>query len=158
MLGRKDKVEKRGSGIRGTLRVGHPLPVPLYIYRSYRRTRVPLRRPYAQCLQLYESATEPKTYASYMTSSAAKGNSFTEVVAPRPSSEIVALDLFKKYFRVKTGVEWEERDSDTNKQPSSLGGAPWHYLGLVTSSRARQEGQKISEDSVPDNKQNNSEW
>ena len=130
-------MEKEGKGIRGYLRVGHPTITPLYTYYSPRNTRVPIANPRAQCLQLYESTTEPKTYFSCMTKSSQNG-SFTEVIAPKPSSQVVALGLFKDYFKIKTGVEWEKRDLEVNAQEESTW-APWMYAGPAETPTESQE-------------------
>ena len=150
-------VEREGKGIRCYLRVGHPTITPLYTYTSPRYTRVPIAKPRAQCLQLYESATEPKTYFSYMTKSSPSG-SFTEVVAPKPSSQVVALGLFKDYFKVKTGVEWEKRDVDVDAQEKPTAWAPWKYAGPGESPTQSQEDLVQADSTVTVQSHDDIEW
>lgn len=153
-------VEKNGNGIRGQLRVGSAPPATLYIYRSPGRcSRVPLARPRAQCLQLYESTTQPKTYACYLTSSAPNKGSYTQAIAPEPSSHIVALDLFKKFFRVKTGVAWEKRDCDVGEdeglEPERI---IWRYLAPAETPVPNVGLQTSIEKSAPEPVNEDIEW
>ena len=89
------------------LKVGLPLHTPLFPYVR-RRSRVPLVCPRAQRLQLFETHTEPMYYATFVKYSS-PGATAKEVLAPIGSSFSTAYDAFKKFFRLKTRREWDER-------------------------------------------------
>ena len=72
-------------------------------------TRVPLGRPYAQRLQLYESHAVPRYYACFEKHSAPGKTSESHILAPVGSSFNVAFDHFKNFFKLKTGIEWDQR-------------------------------------------------
>ncbi|KAL1862232.1 hypothetical protein Plec18170_001057 [Paecilomyces lecythidis] len=59
-------------------------------------------------LKLYESNAEPHVYATYVKYSRV-GKSGTELVAPRGSSFDLAMAAYKKFFKIKTGKDWDDR-------------------------------------------------
>ena len=61
--------------------------------------------------QIYESNAEPHTYAvNYHYAAANKdGMIQNEIIAPMGSSFEVAFHIFKKAFKERTGVEWDDR-------------------------------------------------
>ena len=128
-------MERHGSGITGTLKVGYPHHTNFYIYDPPCR---PLVNPRTQCLQLYESNSEPKTYACYLMSSAPQG-SHTEVLAPKPGSFIGAMGQFELYFKSKTGVEWASRDLQGDELKAPCSGI-WEYLRVAQDSDLATEG------------------
>ena len=73
------------------------------------RPRAHVRRPNAQRLQLYESHETPKLYACFEKYSAPGDTPSASVLAPIGSSFDVAFDHFKKFFKLKTGKEWDDR-------------------------------------------------
>ena len=162
LLGRKDRVKKNGSCNRGVLRVGPPLLLPLYIYCLPHccHMRVRIRCPHAQCIQLYESDSEaePKTYGSFLVTSAPGGRSFTDVVAPQGCSLILALAHFKRYFQLKTGLDWDRRDCDQTQQEEEqrTEWTPWKYMAFEPEPMPdkekpeRPEGKDIALDSSHD--------
>lgn len=77
------------------------------------RPRAHIRRPNAQRLQLYESHGTPKLYACFEKYSAPGATTIASVLAPIGSSFDVAFDHFKKFFVLKTGMEWEDRLVET---------------------------------------------
>ena len=77
------------------------------------RPRAPIRRPQAQRLQLYESHATPKLYACFEKYSKPGANSTASVLAPIGSSFEVAFDHFKKFFKLKTGKDWDDRLPNT---------------------------------------------
>ena len=72
------------------------------------RPRVPIPRPWAQCLQLFESHAMPHTYACYVKYTR-KGASGREVLAIPGSSWELAFDAFRKFFKIKTRKDWNDR-------------------------------------------------
>ena len=83
------------------------------------RLRVRSRCPWAQRLQLYESNATPRLYACFEKHSKPGDGPAANILAPIGSSFDVALDHFKKFFRLKTGKEWDDRFEDV----ASLQGA-----------------------------------
>ncbi|GAD98380.1 BRCT domain protein [Paecilomyces variotii No. 5] len=59
-------------------------------------------------LKLYESNAEPHVYATYVKYSRI-GKSATELVAPRGSGFDLAMAAYKKFFKIKTGKDWDDR-------------------------------------------------
>jgi WGR domain len=104
----------------------HPCPLPIYMFPasaglsshpvvryqdrfpSTPRLRVPVPRPWAQCLQLFESDVIPHAYACYVKYSR-KGRSGLETLAIPGSSWEVAFDSFRKFFKTKTRKDWKDR-------------------------------------------------
>ncbi|KAJ9294333.1 hypothetical protein DTO271G3_6908 [Paecilomyces variotii] len=75
---------------------------------KYHHLHALIERPYAKQPQLYESNAEPHVYATYVKYSRI-GKSGTELVAPRGSSFDIAMKAYKKFFKIKTGKNWDER-------------------------------------------------
>lgn len=72
------------------------------------RARVPVPKPWAQTLKIFESDALPHRYwclSKYST----KGKTGTYEVAPIGSQFDVAFAGFKKFFKAKTNVDWEAR-------------------------------------------------
>lgn len=74
--------------------------------------RVPIYNPFAQRIQVYETKKEPHTYTTFVKYTRV-GVASKDILAPKGSSLEQALFAFKKFFRVKTGVEWEDRYDDS---------------------------------------------
>lgn len=74
--------------------------------------RVPIYNPFAQQIQLYESNAEPHTYATFVKYSRVGGSS-KDILSPRGSSFDFALNIFKKFFEIKTGRVWDDRHDDS---------------------------------------------
>ncbi|MCJ1398129.1 hypothetical protein MMC11_001326 [Xylographa trunciseda] len=83
---------------------------PLYPYTLPRRPRVPLPAPRTQCLQLYESHVSPSTYACFSSYSSPTAGTATHVLAPLGSSFPLAMEQFMQFFKLKTKLEWKERN------------------------------------------------
>jgi WGR domain len=81
-----------------------PLPNPHLI-------RVPICNPIAQHLQVYESNEMPHTYTTFVKYTRA-GQSSKDMLAPKGSLDS-ALFVFKKFFHMKTGLEWKDRFNDS---------------------------------------------
>ena len=73
------------------------------------RPRAPVRRPHAQRLQIYESHASPKLYACFEKYSKPGANSTASILAPIGSSFELAFDHFRKFFKLKTGKDWDDR-------------------------------------------------
>lgn len=104
----------------------YPCPLPMYLFPvsaglslhpvirypdcfpSNPPLKVPIARPWAQVLQLFESDAIPHTYACYVKYTR-KGASGREVLAIPGSSWEVAFDAFRKFFKTKTRKEWNDR-------------------------------------------------
>lgn len=97
---------------------------PVVCYRdrfpSNFRPHVPVPRPWAQCLQLFESDAIPHAYACYVKYTR-KGASGREILAIPGSSWDLAFDAFRKFFKTKTRKDWNDR-LDGNPAPSSSDG------------------------------------
>lgn len=74
--------------------------------------RVPVYNPFAQRIQVYETNKEPHIYTTFVKYTRV-GISSKDMLAPRGSTLDIALFAFKKFFRVKTGVEWKDRFDDS---------------------------------------------
>ena len=122
MLERKDSTEK------WSLKVGRILNPLWPTVAGPRNTRSPLDKPRAQCLQLYE-ANDMKLaqYATYATYSQPYGHS-THVLAPMGSSFSLATDQFGAFFKLKTKLEWHER----NGEEAPIGGGFYYVPKLRT--------------------------
>jgi len=105
-------------------------PVVCYQHQppSNSRVRVPIPRPWAQCLQLFESDAMPHTYACYVKYTR-KGASGREILAIPGSSWELAFDAFRKFFKTKTKKEWSERLDGKPARISNDGNAdePFRY-------------------------------
>lgn len=90
--------------------------------------RVPIPRPWAQCLQLFESDAMPHTYACYVTYTR-KGASGREILAVPGSGWELAFDAFRKFFWTKTKKDWNDRLNGKPAPISSDGNAdvPFRY-------------------------------
>lgn len=107
----------------------NPCPVPLYFFPQLhplsrypvievclaphlrlrcRRCRVPVANPWAQTLQLYESDALPRRYMA-LTRCIQPGKTATAELSPIGSQYDVAFEAFKKFFKLKTNVDWEAR-------------------------------------------------
>lgn len=105
-----------------------PCPLPLYYFpsdspyshsavlsthlprqsqRPSFRTHIP--NPWAMSLQLYQSNTFPATYSARSIFLDAEGKIHVERIAPTGSEFAFAKECFKKFFKLRTGVEWESR-------------------------------------------------
>jgi hypothetical protein len=73
---------------------------------------VPIYNPFAQRIQVYETNKEPHTYTTFVKYSRV-GVASKDMLAPKGSSLDQALFAFKKFIRVKTGVEWKDRFDDS---------------------------------------------
>lgn len=74
--------------------------------------RVHIYNPFAQRIQVYETNKEPHTYTTFVKYTRV-GVASKDMLAPKGSSLEQALFAFKKFFRVKTGVEWKDRYDDS---------------------------------------------
>lgn len=87
--------------------------------------RVPIYNPFAQRIQIYETNKEPHTYTTFVKYTRV-GVASKDMLAPKGSSLEQALFAFKKFFQVKTGVEWKDRFDDSklllNPEAGSNGG------------------------------------
>lgn len=92
------------------------------------RLRVPIPRPWAQCLQLFESDAIPHTYACYVRYSR-RGVSGREILAVPGSTWELAFDVFRKFFKTKTKKDWNDRLDGKAAPISSDGNAddPFRY-------------------------------
>jgi WGR domain len=130
-------------------------------FPSTYQVRVPIPRPWAQCLQLFESDAIPHTYACYVKYTR-KGTSGREILAIPGSSWELAFDAFRKFFKTKTRKDWNDR-LDGKAAPISGDGSaddPFRYeppkgyhepKGLVqqkTRLQRAQEAQSGSDESV----------
>lgn len=124
----------------------HACPLPMYLFPtsaglslhpvvryqdrslSNPHVRVPIPRPWAQCLQLFESDAIPHTYACYVKYTR-KGASGREILAIPGSSWELAFDAFGKFFKTKTRKDWNERLDGKPVPISSDGNAddPFRY-------------------------------
>ncbi|MCJ1432784.1 hypothetical protein MMC27_002141 [Xylographa pallens] len=86
------------------------LSTPLYPYILPRHSRVPLPAPRTQCLQLYESHISPSKYACFSSYSSPTAGTATHVLAPLGSSFSLAIGQFMHFFKLKTKLEWKERN------------------------------------------------
>lgn len=84
--------------------------------------RVPIYNPISQRIQVYETNKEPHTYTTFVKYTRV-GVATKDMLAPRGSSLEQALFAFKKFFRVKTGVEWKDRFDDSKLLLSPKAGA-----------------------------------
>lgn len=84
--------------------------------------RVPIYNPFAQRIQVYETNKEPHTYTTFVKYTRV-GVASKDMLAPKGSSLEQALFAFKKFFHVKTGVEWKDRFDDSKLLVSPKGGA-----------------------------------
>lgn len=85
-------------------------------------------------LQIFETTTEPHTYAAFAKYSRV-GKSQVEPLTPAKSDKNVAINAFKQFFKQETGKDWEERtdgkmaapktDEDGNLLPAHQG---WYAL------------------------------
>ncbi|MCJ1334830.1 hypothetical protein MMC09_000095 [Bachmanniomyces sp. S44760] len=99
---------------RCSLKVGLPHSTRTFPYRSPRRPRVPLGRPRTQRLQMFQNHVAPLSYACHVNySSPTKGNA-SQILAPVGSSFETTISSFKKFFELKTGIEWDHRDLDSD--------------------------------------------
>ncbi|KAL2006632.1 hypothetical protein VTN00DRAFT_9300 [Thermoascus crustaceus] len=95
----------------------HPYPIfETPTLPHHRFIRVPIYKPYAQQLQLYELNAEPHVYATYIEYSRV-GTSASDLLAPPGSTFEFAMSAFKKFFKIKTGMRWEERVNDKLPEP-----------------------------------------
>ncbi|MCJ1386901.1 hypothetical protein MMC17_010029 [Xylographa soralifera] len=108
------------------------LSTPLYPYTLPRRSRVPLPAPRTQCVQLYESHISPSKYACFSSYSSPTAGIATHVLAPLGSSFSVAMDQFMHFFKLKTKLEWKERNGTLDKESETAftytppaEGEPW---------------------------------
>ncbi|KAF3391907.1 hypothetical protein DPV78_010449 [Talaromyces pinophilus] len=62
--------------------------------------------------RVYETNKEPHTYTTFVKYTRV-GVASKDMLAPKGSSLEQALFAFKKFFRVKTGVEWKDRFDDS---------------------------------------------
>jgi WGR domain len=106
----------------------HPVVCYQDHFPSNPHVRVPIPRPWAQCLQLFESDAIPHTYACYVKYTR-KGASGREILAIPGSSWELAFDAFRKFFKTKTKKEWNERLNGESAPISSDGNAddPFRY-------------------------------
>ena len=78
-----------------------------------RKLRVPIMNPYpwAHCLQLFESDAEPRRYACYISYTAGRPGVKREIepLAPVDSTWSFAWEMFTKFFKLKSGIEWDAR-------------------------------------------------
>lgn len=127
-----------------------PCPVPLYYFprphpfsssatiparlprhlrhsTSNRSRTLKVRIPnlWALCLQMYESDDEPRTYAAFTTYLATDGEVRYDTVAPWGSGWDLARDCFRVFFRLRTGVAWEERNEDGDAYGKGAGACDW---------------------------------
>ena len=70
--------------------------------------KVPIARPWAQVLQLFESDAIPHTYACYVKYTR-KGASGREILTVPGSTWETAFDAFRKFFKTKTRKDWNDR-------------------------------------------------
>ena len=108
------------------------LSTPLYPYILPRHSRVPLPAPRAQCLQLYESHIAPSKYACFSSYSSPTAGTATHVLAPLGSSFALAIAQFMDFFKLKTKLEWKERNGTLGKDSETAfvytppaEGEPW---------------------------------
>lgn len=83
---------------------------PLYPYFLPHRSRVPLPAPRTQCVQLYESHISPSKFACFTNYSSPTAGTACHVLAPVGSSFQLAVDHFMQFFKLKTKLEWKERN------------------------------------------------
>ena len=83
---------------------------------SSHKIRVPIDNPRVQRIQIYESNKEPRVYATYLKYSRV-GTSSIQLLAPLGSELDLALEAFKNFFKLKTGIKWAERFEDRSPPP-----------------------------------------
>ncbi|MCJ1389867.1 hypothetical protein MMC18_002724 [Xylographa bjoerkii] len=105
---------------------------PLYPYTLPRRSRVPLPAPRTQCLQLYESHVSPSKYACFSSYSSPTAGTATHVLAPLGSTFTLAMGQFTQFFKLKTKLEWKERNGTLDMESENAfvytppaEGEPW---------------------------------
>ncbi|EGC47303.1 BRCT domain-containing protein [Histoplasma capsulatum var. duboisii H88] len=67
-------------------------------------------------LQLYESDSNPHTYATFVEYSCV-GRTGSAFLAPTESTWEIALEAFTKFFKAKCGKQWEKRMASTEPLP-----------------------------------------
>ncbi|QGA15265.1 hypothetical protein EYB26_002922 [Talaromyces marneffei] len=72
--------------------------------------------------RMYETNKEPHTYTTFVKYTRV-GAASKDMLAPKGSSLDSALHAFKKFFLVKTGVEWKDRFDDSKLPLSPKAGA-----------------------------------
>ena len=82
---------------------------PIFPSFTPRSFGAPIRNPFAQRLQLYETHATPRLYACYSKYSAPDQRATVEMLAPVGSSFELAFDHFQKFFTLKTLKEWDQR-------------------------------------------------
>ena len=108
------------------------LCTPLYPYILPRHSRVPLPAPRTQCLQLYESHIWPSKYACFSSYSSPTAGTATHVLAPLGSTFSLAIEQFMHFFKLKTKLDWKERNGTLDKESETAflytppaEGEPW---------------------------------
>ena len=61
---------------------------------------------------MYESHGIPKLYACFERHKVPGKAAETKILAPIGTSFHVAFDIFKKFFKLKTGVHWDQRNQN----------------------------------------------
>lgn len=78
-------------------------------FSANRKLRVPIPNPWTHCLQLFESDAELRTYACYISYTVGRPGLKLEAepLAPPGSAWDFSWDIFTKFFKLKTGVDWD---------------------------------------------------
>jgi hypothetical protein len=78
-------------------------PTPLSCFALHPLTKLTIQ------FQIYESNAEPRTYAVNYQYTAPNKEVKNEIIASMGSSFSIAFRIFKKAFKERTGVEWDDR-------------------------------------------------
>ncbi|MCJ1281426.1 hypothetical protein MMC26_000745, partial [Xylographa opegraphella] len=83
-------------------------------------------------LKLYESHVSPSKYACFSSYSSPTAGTATHVLAPLGSSFSLAIEQFVHFFKLKTKLEWKERNGTLDKESETAfeytppaEGEPW---------------------------------
>ena len=72
-------------------------------------------------MQLYESHISPATFACFTNYSSPIAGTARLVLAPLGSSFQLAMEQFEHFFRVKTRLEWSERNARVERGGDRVG-------------------------------------
>lgn len=83
-----------------------------------------------ECIQLWESNARPHLYWFTAKFLRKKGDSQPKFYRPSPCSGVMNAEMghFKHFFRVKTGLEWQDRVLKQGTQPATC----FHYSPPVS--------------------------
>ncbi|KAJ5167018.1 uncharacterized protein N7482_005799 [Penicillium canariense] len=116
-------------------------------------------------LAIFETTSQPHTYSTWSKYSRV-GTSRIEELTPPKSDVVLATNIFKKFFKVETGKEWDDKNDDKLPMPKTdAQGNPlpvhegWYSYESKTSmltSFIMQVGQPVGSNSAPVESENTS--